>query len=178
MGNSGSRISVAKRDEEVLNKMKLDEESRMKKMELEDEGRRRDAESTKKRMDLEDESRKQETELRNEMKKNYELELKKADLVHQHKIAEFITQMKQTKLQTGKELSLAYMKTITTIIGQNNNLFKAATTLLNQLKDKSLPDSVRGTVEKAVDKAFEVLRCNSLFTLFYCVFQKLLHHIN
>jgi hypothetical protein len=60
------------------------------------------------------ENQKQKLELK------YEIEAKKADMNHQHKIAELIAQMKQTKLQGGKEILISYMETVNAIIRQNN----------------------------------------------------------
>jgi len=147
----------------VRMKLELEEEARKretdnarKKLELEDEARKRETENARKKMELDFEARKRDTELRSEeARRNYELELKKADMAHQHKIAELITQMKQTKLQTGKELVLAYMKTMTAIIEQNNSIFQTSGPLLNQLKDEKLPSSVKGNIENVVNKAFE-----------------------
>ncbi|CAG8535921.1 26046_t:CDS:2 [Gigaspora rosea] len=43
----------------------------------------------------------------------------KAKMEHQHKIAELIAQMKQTKMQNGKEFKLAYLGPLSAIIQQN-----------------------------------------------------------
>lgn len=61
-------------------------------------------------MKLKYESRKLNAELHSqESRRNYELQIKKADI-------ELMTQMKETKLQVGKELILFYVDTIKSII--------------------------------------------------------------
>ncbi|CAG8666847.1 3392_t:CDS:2 [Funneliformis caledonium] len=113
-------------------------------------------EELKRRKDLEYEARKREIELcSQESKNNYELQIRKADMEHQHKIAELITQMKQTKLQAGKELLLSYMDTMNIIIQQNGNCFNAAIPLLQQLNNDKLSDSLRGATEKAIQKIYD-----------------------
>lgn len=94
-------------------------------------------------------------------------------MAHQHKIPELITQMKQTKLQTGKELVLAYMKIMTAIIEQNNSIFQTTGPLLNQLKDEKLPSSIKGNIEIIINKTFEVqYQIYGTLLIFYR------HHIN
>ncbi|CAG8497334.1 8327_t:CDS:2 [Gigaspora rosea] len=106
-------------------------------------------------MELEYEARKRDIDLRTEeSKRNYELQRRKADIEHQHKIAELIAQMKQTKLQTGKELVFTYMKTINMIIDQKSNIFRSSEPLLNQLKDERLPEPIKNTIQNAINKAF------------------------
>ncbi|CAG8712113.1 10820_t:CDS:1, partial [Ambispora leptoticha] len=54
-------------------------------------------------MKLDLETRRQETELRNdELKKNYELQVMKADMAHQHKIAEFDNANETNKFTNGE----------------------------------------------------------------------------
>ncbi|CAG8678563.1 14291_t:CDS:2 [Dentiscutata erythropus] len=130
--------------------MELDTETTRKKFEFEDEARKRETVNEERRMELAYETHKRDIELSTEeMKKSFEFQKKKTEMEHQHKIAELIVQMKQTKLQAGKELLLAYMKTIHAIIEQNANIFQAVDPLLNQLKDEILPKSVMSTIEKA-----------------------------
>ncbi|GBB92070.1 hypothetical protein RclHR1_01960020 [Rhizophagus clarus] len=103
----------------------------------------------KRKIELEYEARKRENELRNdELKFNYGLEIRKAEMEHQHKIAELMTQMKQTKLHAGKELIISYMNTMNLIIQQNNTTFQAALPLLQQLNNDKLSDSMRDATEK------------------------------
>ncbi|RIB05503.1 hypothetical protein C2G38_2219489 [Gigaspora rosea] len=127
-----------------------------KKIDLNEKERQLIAENSKKKMELEDEApRKRDIDLRTEeSKRNYELQRRKADIEHQHKIAELIAQMKQTKLQTGKELVFTYMKTINMIIDQNSNIFRSSEPLLNQLKDERLPEPIKNTIQNAINKAF------------------------
>ncbi|KAF0515414.1 hypothetical protein F8M41_017309 [Gigaspora margarita] len=124
-------------------------------MELEEVAHRLDNENRKRQMELEYEARKRDIDLRTEeSKRNYELQRRKADIEHQHKIAELIAQMKQTKLQAGKELVFTYMKTINMIIDQNSNIFRSSEPLLNQLKDERLPEQIKNTIQNAINKAF------------------------
>ncbi|CAG8707781.1 12251_t:CDS:2, partial [Funneliformis mosseae] len=112
-------------------------------------------EELKHRNDLEYEARKREIELRSqESKNNYDLQIRKADMEHQHKIAELITQMKQTKLQAGKELLLSYMDTMKIIIQQNGSCLDAAIPLLQQLNNDKLSDSLKKATERAIKKIY------------------------
>ncbi|RIB12975.1 hypothetical protein C2G38_2199247 [Gigaspora rosea] len=56
------------------------------------------------------------------LKDKQKLEKMKAKMEHQHKIAELIAQMKQTKMQNGKEFKLAYLGPLSAIIQQNKAL--------------------------------------------------------
>ncbi|GES78531.1 hypothetical protein GLOIN_2v1789405 [Rhizophagus clarus] len=110
----------------------------------------------KRKIELEYEARKRENELRNdELKFNYGLEIRKAEMEHQHKIAELMTQMKQTKLHAGKELIISYMNTMNLIIQQNNTTFQAALPLLQQLNNDKLSDSMRDATEKVIKKIYD-----------------------
>ncbi|RIA99531.1 hypothetical protein C1645_747035 [Glomus cerebriforme] len=112
-------------------------------------------EDAKRKMELEYEARKRETELRaEELKINYELETRKADMEHQHKIAELMAQMKQTKLQAGKELLISYMEMMKLIIQQNGTTFQAALPLLQQLGNDKLSDSMKEATENAIKKIY------------------------
>ncbi|CAG8715295.1 hypothetical protein GLOIN_2v1789405 [Rhizophagus irregularis DAOM 181602=DAOM 197198] len=113
-------------------------------------------EEAKRKMELEYEARKRDTELRGqELKINYELQIRKADMEHQHKIAELMAQMKQTKLQAGKELLLSYMETMNLIIQQNGTTFQTALPLLQQLSNDKLSDSMKQATERAIQKIYD-----------------------
>ncbi|CAG8557382.1 10822_t:CDS:2 [Ambispora leptoticha] len=94
------------------------------------------------RLELEYKARERETDLA----------IRKADMEHQHKIAELIAEMKQTKLQTGKELQLAYMETMKAIIQQNSTSFQTVKPLLEQLNNNKLSDSMKKSIENACAK--------------------------
>ncbi|CAG8572259.1 3845_t:CDS:2 [Ambispora gerdemannii] len=105
------------------------------------------------------ESRKRNADIRkDEVKTRYAFEEKRMDLEHQHKIAELITQMKLTKSQAGKELVLAYMAMLTSIIQQNNTVFEKAVPLIQQISDGKTPDSIKKAAEKAIARAFDGYR--------------------
>ncbi|RGB30224.1 hypothetical protein C1646_765611 [Rhizophagus diaphanus] len=110
--------------------------------------------NARKKLELEYEARKRDTDLRaEESKNNYILEIRKADMEHQHKIAELMAQMRQTKLQSGKELLLSYLEIMNTIIQQNSTVFQSVEPLLKQLQNDKLSDSMKGSIERACDKA-------------------------
>ncbi|CAG8536160.1 6128_t:CDS:2 [Funneliformis mosseae] len=111
------------------------------------------------RMNIAYEAHKRETELRSrELQINYELQIRKADTEHQHKIAELITLMKLTKLQTGKELLLSYMETMNLIIQQNGASLNAIMPLLQKLESDKLSTSLEKATEKAIKKIFDTYK--------------------
>ncbi|CAG8586197.1 4014_t:CDS:2 [Diversispora eburnea] len=75
------------------------------------------------------------------LKNKSDLERKKANIEHQHKINELIAQRKQTKLHAGKEILLSYLNMMTSIIEQNNTACHTAISL-SQLNSDKLSDSM------------------------------------
>lgn len=117
--------------------------------------------------------KRQELELKYEARtREHELEVKKAEMNHQHKIIELMALMKQTKFQGGKELLLSYMETLNIIIRQNSTVFEKAASLLDQLGNDNLPESLKKSIEKAVQKDLEVLNHDTLFIMriYFCFF--------
>ncbi|CAG8549699.1 6456_t:CDS:2 [Ambispora gerdemannii] len=92
---------------------------------------------------------------KDEMEIKYKFEEKRLDLVHQHEIANLMTQMKLKKCDAGKEFLLTYMQTMTSIIQQNSSVFEKAIPLIQYISNDKTPDSIKKAAEKAINRAFE-----------------------